>query len=143
MRLVIVGDGPERASLEELARELGSLDRIFFAGHIEDVEEVLGHFDIFALSSDTEQMPNSLLQAMAAGLPVVATDMGDVARTLSPENRRFVVARDDEAAFGAALTVLLSDGGLRGYLGRCNRMHVRSHYGLDRMVQAYEKIFDL
>lgn len=143
MRLVIVGDGPERSRLEGLARELGSLDRILFAGHIEDVEEVLGHFDIFALSSDTEQMPNSLLQAMAAGLPVVATDVGDVARNLSPENRRFVVARDDEAAFGAALTELLSDGGLRKHLGRCNRMHVRSHYGLDRMVQAYEKIFDL
>ncbi len=143
MRLVIVGDGPERAGLEELARELGDLDRILFAGHIEDVEEVLGHFDIFALSSDTEQMPNSLLQAMAAGLPVVATDVGDVAHNLSPENRRFVVAKDDEVAFGAALLALLSDGNLRKYLGHRNRMHVQSNYGLDRMVKAYDQIFDL
>ncbi len=143
IRLVIVGDGPERSRLVELARELETVDRVLLAGHIENVEEVLGLFDIFALSSDTEQMPNSLLQAMAAGLPVVATDVGDVARILSPENRRFVVARDNGAAFGSALTTLLSDGSLRGYLGRRNRMHVRSHYGFDRMVQAYEKIFDL
>ena len=77
------------------------------------------------------------------GLPVVATDAGDVAHNLSPENRRFIVAKDDEVAFGAALLALLSDGNLRKYLGHRNRLHVQSNYGLDRMVKAYEQIFDL
>jgi glycosyltransferase involved in cell wall biosynthesis len=141
-RLVIVGDGSERRRLEDLARELGIAEQTHFAGSVEDVGSVLGHFDIFALSSDTEQMPNSILQAMAAGLPVVATDVGDVAHILAPANRRFVVTRDNVTQFSDALIELLADKCLRDKVGSRNKAHVRAHYDLNQMVQAYRQIFD-
>ena len=75
-RLVIVGDGPERPALEALAASLGVADRVEFAGHHQDTPAFYARFDIFALSSDTEQMPLSVIEAMASGLPVVATDGG-------------------------------------------------------------------
>src|SRR5262245_22720695 len=77
-RLVIAGDGPARPHLESLVREPALQDRVIFLGAVSGAQQVLGLFDVFALSSDTEQMPYSVLEAMAAGLPIVATDVGDI-----------------------------------------------------------------
>ncbi len=140
-RLVIVGDGAERPRLETLSRELGLAERVVFAGHLDAVERAYRWFDIFAMSSDTEQMPNVLIQAMAAGRPVAATDVGDVRRIVAPENRELIVPREDEAGYAAALASLVADGGRRRQLGRCNRDQVRRHYDLNDMVRAYERIF--
>jgi glycosyltransferase involved in cell wall biosynthesis len=123
--------------LRGLAAELGIADRTAFLGHVEDVPAVLRSLDIFALSSDTEQMPNSLLQAMAAGRPVAAVGVGDVARIVAPENRPLVVPRDDQAALTAALAALAADADRRALLGRLNQERVKSHYSLDSMVAAY------
>jgi glycosyltransferase involved in cell wall biosynthesis len=98
--------------------------------------------DIFAMSSDTEQMPNTLIQAMAAGRPVAAVDVGDVRANLSPENRRFVVPREDEAGFAAAIGSLLSDPALRAALSVANLAHVNAHYTHDRMFAAYGEAFE-
>lgn len=141
VRLMIAGDGPERLPLENLVRQHGIEERVFFTGMIENVERALGCFDVFALSSDTEQMPNSVLQAMAAGLPVVATDVGDVAQILSPANRRFAVSKNKLPAFSEALTEMLSNKALRDQLGNANRNHVRAHYDLGEMVRAYDELF--
>ncbi len=100
-RLVIVGDGPERGALEEIAVHLGIADRVVMTGAMAAPERILGRFDVFALSSDTEQMPNSILEAMAAGLPILATDVGDVKRIVARENVPFVISREDEASIGA------------------------------------------
>jgi glycosyltransferase involved in cell wall biosynthesis len=139
VRLLILGDGPERPKLTALATALGIDDRVVFAGHVDQVEKALGWFDLFALSSDTEQMPNSLLQAMAAGRPVVAVDVGDVRRVVA--NRAFVVAKDDEAGLCGAFERLLGDGATRARLGRLNQSRVRKHYTEARMFDAYETIF--
>ncbi len=96
-RLVIVGDGPERTGLERVAEELGVAERVIFAGHQADPSRFYAGFDVFALSSDTEQMPLSVLEAMAAGLPVVATDVGDVRAMVAPGNARWLCAREDGA----------------------------------------------
>src|SRR3546814_16840210 len=85
--LVVAGDGVEGAELRRLAAQLGIAERTRFLGHVEDVPAVLRALDIFALSSDTEQMPNSLLQAMAAARPVAAVDVGDLSRIRSEERR--------------------------------------------------------
>ena len=96
-RLVIVGDGPERAALERLSRRARAGRAGGFAGHLADPAPLYAGFDIFALSSDTEQMPLSVLEAMASGLPVAATDVGDVAAMLAAENQAFVTPLDDAA----------------------------------------------
>lgn len=139
-RLVIAGDGVERTMLAGLAAELGVGEKTVFTGRVEP-EAVLGSFDVFALSSDTEQMPNGLLEAMAAGRPVAAVDVGDVKSILSPENREFVVPRDDKAAFAAALGRLLRDPRKRAELGQKNRERAAALYSQDLMFAAYGRIF--
>ena len=135
-RLCIVGGGPERAALEALTAALGIADDVQFAGHMAAPQDAYRGFDIFALSSDTEQMPLSLLEAMAAGLPVAATDVGDVAAMLAEPNRRFVTATSDEALAGA-LSALLDDPALRATLGGANRARAETDYDQQIMFRAY------
>jgi glycosyltransferase involved in cell wall biosynthesis len=135
--LVIAGEGVQLAQLRALAAELNVADHAHFLGHIEDTPAFMRSIDIFALSSDTEQMPNSLLQAMAAGRPVAAVDVGDVRHIVAPENRPMVVPRDDEGALATALATLMSDPQRREVLGRLNQQRVEVHYSFDRMVAAY------
>ncbi len=140
-RLVLIGDGPDRPAVEAAARDLGIAERVTFAGQMLNPERALGLLDIFALSSDTEQMPLSLLEAMAAALPVVATDVGDVRGMLTDDNRRLVVPRDDERAFTAALTTLLTDATLRRRLGHANRARAVREYDEAAMVAIYDALF--
>ena len=139
-RLLIVGDGPEREMLEALARDLGVKDRVIFAGHVDAPEQVLRWFDVFAITSITEQMPIALLEAMAAGLPVVGVDVGDVKLNVASENRDFIVPQADQEGFQSALERLLNDGELRHRLGRLNRGRIETHYAESRMLRAYEEL---
>ncbi len=141
--LVVAGDGTEMDTLRALAEELKIAERTCFLGHIDDVPAALRGFDVFALSSDTEQMPNSLLQAMAAGRPVAAVDVGDVRHILAPENRPLVVPRDEEGALTQALSSLCADAGRRETLGRLNQQRARDAYSLESMVAAYGALFGL
>jgi glycosyltransferase involved in cell wall biosynthesis len=139
-RLVVAGEGMERPWLERLAGELGIVDRVLFTGQV-DPETVLGAFDLFALSSDTEQMPNSLLEAMAASRAVVAVDVGDVKSIVCADNLDFIVPRDNGAAFAEAMTQLLRDPEKRRALGAKNRERVATAFSQERMFAAYSEIF--
>ncbi|MEM7226379.1 MAG: glycosyltransferase family 4 protein [Pseudomonadota bacterium] len=141
-RLVIVGDGPERGPLEAHAQSLGIGAATHFAGHVEQVERVLGAFDLFALSSDTEQMPNSVLQAMAAGRAIASVDVGDVKHMLAPDNRPFVVPKDQPADLAEAMKRLLESPQQRRDIGRANRSWAEEHFDQARMFEAYRALFD-
>ena len=141
-RLVIVGDGPERSGLEALAHELGIADRTVFTGYVSEPEKVLGWFDVFAISSDTEQMPNALIQAMANGRAVAGVDVGDVRHIVCPENRALIAPAGDDDGLRDAIEKLLDDEGLRSELGPANAAHVREHYAQDRMFRVYAELFD-
>jgi glycosyltransferase involved in cell wall biosynthesis len=140
-RLVIVGEGPDRTEIMASAEQLGLADRILLAGAIEKPERLLGRFDVFALSSDTEQMPYSILEAMAAGLPIVTTDVGDVKRMLAPENTPQVVPCADEAGLAAAMLGLLENAETRAMLGARNAERVRAGYSLETMLKRYRALF--
>lgn len=140
-RVVLVGDGPERGPLEASAARLGLGDRVLFTGRLSAPEQILHALDIFALSSDTEQMPYSLLEAMAAGLPAVATDVGDVASILAPANRPYVVPAAAEDAFAAALARLIEAPALRATLGRDNQARARQEFSQERMFATYAALF--
>jgi glycosyltransferase involved in cell wall biosynthesis len=140
-RLVIVGDGPERAALEHLAQELRVADRVRFAGHVAQPAAVFKQLDLFAMSSDTEQMPLSLLEAMAAGLAVASTDVGDIRSMLAAENGCFVTALND-AALAASLQTLLDQGALRRALGAANRAKAEIEFGQAKMFEAWAGVFD-
>jgi glycosyltransferase involved in cell wall biosynthesis len=135
-RLVIVGDGPEHAALTVLAADLGVSNRVEFAGHQTDTADFYARFDLFALSSDTEQMPLSVIEAMASGLPVVATDVGDVRLMVSPENAAFITALDD-GALGFALAALAADPAERARLGAANLAKARRDFDQAAMFATY------
>jgi glycosyltransferase involved in cell wall biosynthesis len=139
LRLIIAGDGRQRLSLERLAAELGIADRVIFTGQVVP-EAVLGTFDIFALSSDTEQMPNALLEAMAASRAIAAVNVGDVKNIVCEDNREFIVDRDDAGAFAEALTRLLCNPERRQALGYANRRRVVTEFSQERMFSAYSRI---
>jgi glycosyltransferase involved in cell wall biosynthesis len=139
-RLVVAGEGVERPGLERLTGELGIADRVVFTGQVAP-ETVLGTFDLFALSSDTEQMPNALLEAMAASRAVAAVNVGDVKTIVCQDNRDFVVARDDGPAFAGAISTLLRDPEKRRTLGVRNRERVVDAFSQERMFAAYLEIF--
>ncbi|HEX5328265.1 MAG TPA: glycosyltransferase, partial [Acetobacteraceae bacterium] len=140
-RLLVVGDGPERPGLERLASQLGLGDRVRFTGHVADPAPLYAGFDVFAVSSDTEQMPISVLEAMAAGLPVAGTDVGDIRAMLAADNAPLVGPLDD-AALARSLLALLGDASLRRRIGAANRARAARDYDQETMFQAYAALFD-
>jgi glycosyltransferase involved in cell wall biosynthesis len=141
LRLVIVGDGGERRSLEGLSSAEGLSDRVLFAGHLPQPAAVYRALDIFALSSDTEQMPFSVLEAMATGLPVASTDVGDVATMISKPNLPNMAAKDDES-LANALRPLVIDEALRRRIGVANRAKAERDYDQEAMFAAYAGLID-
>jgi glycosyltransferase involved in cell wall biosynthesis len=140
-RLVVVGEGPESERIAAEARRLGVAARLQMPGFLADPASWIGAFDIFALSSDSEQFPISMIEAMAAGLPVVATNVGDISSMLPPDNRPLVVAREDEAAFAAALDTLAARPDLRRAMGRANREKAAAEYDEARMIARYGALY--
>jgi glycosyltransferase involved in cell wall biosynthesis len=134
LELLIVGDGAEREGLERLARELNIAGQVRFAGQSNRPEDWYPQMDIFALSSDTEQMPLSVLEAMAAGLPVVSTAVGDVAQMVSAENGDYVVPAQD---FAVALARLVDDAAARRIIGSANEKKARESFDENVMAAQY------
>jgi glycosyltransferase involved in cell wall biosynthesis len=140
-RLVIVGAGPESERIAAEARRLGVGDRLVMPGFLADPARWIGRFDIFALSSDSEQFPISLVEAMAAGLPAVATAVGDVAQMVADDNKPLIVDAVDEAAFAAALDSLAERPDLRRAIGRANRERARADYDETAMIALYARLY--
>lgn len=140
-RLVIVGEGAESETIAAEARATGVASRLLMPGFLARPADWIGHFDIFALSSDSEQQPISLIEAMAAGLPAVATDVGDVASMVADDNRPLIVDPADEAAFSAALDTLADRDDLRREIGLANREKAEALYDEQAMIAAYARLY--
>lgn len=140
-KLAIVGDGSERPRLEAQAAALNLGDRVVFTGQVTGPERIVGLFDVFALSSDTEQMPISILEAMAAGLPIAATNVGDVGAMVAEPNVPFLVSKGDDAGFATALATLLDNPEQRAEIGRHNRDKVQAEYALSQMLRRHLELW--
>jgi glycosyltransferase involved in cell wall biosynthesis len=138
-RLVIVGEGPEREAIAAEAAACGMTDRLVMPGFMAEPARWIGHFDLLALSSRSEQAPIAVIEAMAAGLPVVSPEVGDVAAMVSDANRRFIAG--DEAAFRSALAELAGNPSLRTSIGAANRGVAAERFDESAMVAAYEKLY--
>lgn len=139
--LAIVGEGPERIAIAETAKRLGVANRVHMAGFVANPATFVRLFDIFALSSDSEQAPISVIEAMAAGLPVVAPAVGNIANMVSAENRPFIVAPGDTAALGDALRTLASDPALRKSVGAANRARAAADFDERAMIAEYASLY--
>ncbi|MFM5915977.1 MAG: glycosyltransferase family 4 protein [Novosphingobium sp.] len=139
--LVIVGEGPERAAIRTEAERLGIAERVHLPGFAANPAAVLPLFDLFALSSDSEQFPISVVEAMAAGLAVVSPAVGDVAAIVAPQNLPLIAPPGDEAALANALQQAAADPDLRAAMGRANRARALAEFGEEAMIAAYCKAY--
>lgn len=140
-QLVIVGEGPERGAIREEAERLDIAHRVHLPGFVANPERFVGLFDIFALSSQSEQFPISVVEAMAAGMPVAAPAVGDIAAMVSEANAPLIAPPGDEAALAGALAALAADPALRERLGRANRTKARAEFDEKAMIGAYRRLY--
>jgi glycosyltransferase involved in cell wall biosynthesis len=142
LRGVVVGDGPERESMQQLAYQLGLEEsRVRFLGRRTDVPRLLQGTDMLVFCSDDEGMPNAVLEAMAAGIPVIATAVGDLASLIQDGVSGFIVPLDDHKAIADRMVRLADCAELRGRLGAAGRQIIESDHSLnalgDRMLSIY------
>ena len=140
-QLVILGEGPERQAITQAAIDRGIGHRVHLPGFVPDPAGAIGLFDIFALSSDSEQFPLSVVEAMAAGLPVVSPAVGDVAKMVAPENLPYIVAPGDAEALGAAMQELGDSAKLRTRIGEANRTKARAQFDAGAMIARYAELY--
>ena len=141
VRLVIVGEGPERETIRAEAAACGLADRLVLPGFMAEPARWIGHFDMLALSSRSEQAPIAVIEAMAASLPVVSPTVGDVAAMVSAANRPYIA--HDEPGFRTALAHLAQDPALRRTVGDENRHVAADRFAESTMVAAYENLYSL
>ena len=141
VRLVIVGEGPERGRVEAEARASGVLGRVFFEGHAGNVRPYYAAADVLALPSHSEGSPNVLLEAMAAGLPAAATAVGGVPEIVTDEESALLVAPRDPRAMAAALARLLTDAPLAGRLASNASALVAERYSPQAYARALVEIY--
>jgi glycosyltransferase involved in cell wall biosynthesis len=140
LRLVVLGDGELRPELENLAGELGMAGAVDFLGYRTDVLPYLAAADLAVLSSNNEGTPVALIEAAAAGRPVVGTDVGGVRDVIARGAGR-IVARGDVAALAGVLAELAGDAALRRDLGAVAREHVRARYAGDRLLADVDALY--
>jgi glycosyltransferase involved in cell wall biosynthesis len=140
--LVLAGEGALRAQLQERVNKLGLTNRIHFLGLRTDIPDVLGAADAFTLSSDYEGNPLSVIEAMAAGLPIISTAVGGVPELLQNGKEGFIVQPGDAEELSAAMMTLLKDRGLRRTMGAAAAARAKDKFDVSAMVRAYEELYD-
>lgn len=139
--LVIVGEGPEEDAIRAEADRLNVGHRLHLPGFVPDPAKYVGLFDIFALSSDSEQFPISVIEAMAAGVPVAAPAVGDIVEMVSPLNAPYICAAGDEVNLAGSLQELAANARLRADLGAANRQKARAEFDEKKMIDTYRRLY--
>ena len=140
-KLIVVGDGPERGGLEAAAESSGLKDKIIFAGQVNNIQDFYAAADVLALPSHSEGSPYVLLEAMAAGLPIVATAVGGVPEMITDEESALLVPARDPDAMSAAIARVLSDSGLARRLTANAAQLVVSRFSSETRVRSLVEIY--
>ena len=141
VHFLLAGEGPERPALERSIREKGLTDRIHLAGSRSDIPELLAAGYALVLSSLWEGMPNVILEAMAAGLPVVATQVEGVSELVCNGQTGLLVPPKSPHAMAAALESLLSDPTRASLTGQAGRVRVASEFSWEKMVARFDRLY--
>lgn len=140
--LQLVGDGPELTSLQQLSRELGLSESVDFMGFRDDVPSLLQQASIFVLPSHVEGNSNSILEAMAAGLPIVATDVGGTSMQVGEVAADWIVSAQDVPALSRCLGVMLGSGELRLEMGALMRKRIEEHFDIRVVARGYHNAYE-
>jgi glycosyltransferase involved in cell wall biosynthesis len=140
-RFVLVGDGPCRQELQSLAAQLGIAARVLFAGVREDMPQVYGSIDLLVLPSLCEAMPMCVLEAMAAGKPVIATRVGAVPQLIDQDQTGLLIEPGDVAGLSAAVLKLLKDPERARQLGEKGRVRTIEQFSADSMARRYLQLY--
>ncbi len=141
VKLVIVGEGPERDSIQQAGAAMGLGERLVLPGFLSEPHRYIGLFDVFALSSLSEQFPIAVVEAMAAGLPVASTPVGDVRRMVAVENQPYISAHNDAVRLRDVLAALVGAPAERERVGAANRVRAVADYDEAAMIAAYAKLY--
>jgi glycosyltransferase involved in cell wall biosynthesis len=141
VHLLIIGDGPHRRRLEQFRRQVRIEDKVHFLGHRGDVPRLLPHFDLLWLGSEYEGLPNAVMEAMGAGVPVVATDISGNRDLVVPGETGYLVPVGDRAALARQANKLLDNADLARRLGEAGRCRVLSEFSIERMVEAHVQLY--
>lgn len=141
-RLVIVGEGPDRDAIRQTAAAMGIADRVVLPGFLDRPYRYVGLFDILALSSRSEQFPISVVEGMAAGLPIVAPPVGDIGVMIAPENLPFIAPHHGEVRLRDAMQPLVLDADLRRRVGAANQVKATICYDERVMIARYKALYE-
>ena len=142
VKLVIVGEGPERQKIEAAARAMGMGDRLLLPGFLPEPHRYVGLFDIMALSSKSEQFPIAVVEGMAAGLPIVSPALGDILAMLAPSNLPYIARDRDVVWLRDSLESLVLSPARRTEIGTENRARALAEYGEERMIERYRMLYE-
>jgi glycosyltransferase involved in cell wall biosynthesis len=142
IRLVIVGEGPERQAIQNAAQLMGLGDRLVMPGFVDRPWRYMRHFDVVALSSRSEQFPISVVEAMAAGLPVAAPAVGDIKAMVAPENQPYIAGYGSEVQLRDAIQAFVADPALRASVGAANLARARLAFDEAAMIQSYAALYE-
>ncbi len=140
--MILVGVGELKGAVEHQVRSLGIESRVIFAGFREDIPEVLAGFDLFVMGSHLEGLCTSIMDAMATGIPVVATTAGGIPEIIDTEKEGLLVPPRDPAALAQAILRVVEDAKLAQDLGQSGREKVQKHFSADRMVERTLEIYN-
>ncbi len=142
VRFVFVGDGELRPQLQRQVRDHGLAQHFHFLGFREDVKDLLQTFDIFVLPSLYEGLPNVVLEAMATGLPVVATAVDGTTELIVDSETGFLVPPRNAQALADKISILLGDANPRQAFGQKGRQRVEQHYSLEKQVAGFQDLYE-
>lgn len=142
LRLVIIGDGPRRAALEQFTRDVGCAEHARFLGCRSDVERWLALMDVFCLASSFEGMSNSLMEAMAAGKPTVVSDIPPNREVVAQGETGYLVPVGDRVGYMQFLRALMDDPELRRQLGAAGRQRMQNDFSISQMVRRYAALYE-
>jgi len=141
IKCILIGDGVLKSRLEDKAEELALGQNVIFAGRRDDVARLLSVIDIFVLTSLCEGLPNAILEAMASGLPVVATNAGGISEAVEDYKSGILIEPKNYKSISSAIIELLTDESLRQKMGRYGRQIAEQKFSLERMIKDYEGLY--
>lgn len=141
-RLVIVGEGSERQAILDAAQAMGIADKLVMPGFVDRPYRYMRLFDVLAVSSTSEQFPISVVEAMAAGLPIASLPVGDVRKMVAAENLPFIADYPTEVRLRDVLQALINDAALRAQVGAANRAKAASEYDEAVMIARYKALYE-